>query len=170
MTVRGLKKGDGVSGGKERKTDNIDTHMSEEVDADVSEDGQTGDKNDIGDIYSSGRLRAVAGGREQKKKYSVSKAKFAGGERTACDDCRKKRIRCVHMAAADMALGVSNKDTKKHARENTAGCGGSTIERPIRQQVSAGGNGNADVRKSALKTAQVEIQEKVESRFHLHNP
>jgi hypothetical protein len=111
-----------------------------------------------------------AGGSEQKKKYSVSKAKFAGGERTACDDCRKKRIRCVHMAAAHTALGVPNKNTKKHAKEKTAGCGGSTIERPIRQQVSAGGNGNADIRKSALKTAQVEIQEKVESRFHLHNP
>jgi hypothetical protein len=57
---------------------------------------------------------------------------------------------------------VSNKNTKKHAKEKTAGCGGSTIERPIRQQVSSGGNGSADVRKSALETAQVEILQTVE--------
>jgi hypothetical protein len=150
----GLKKGDGASGGRGRKGNNIDAHISEEVDAGVLE--EKGDKNDIEDIHSSGRLRAVAGGREQKNKYSVSKAKVARGERTACDDCRKKRIRCVHMAAAHIALGASNKSTKKHAKEKTAGCGGSRIERPIRQQVSSGGNGSADVRKSALETAQVE--------------
>ena len=79
--MRGLKKGDGVSGGKERKTDNIDTHMSEEVDVDVLEDGQKGDKNDIGDIHSSGHLRSVVDDREQKNKYSV---KLARGERTEC--------------------------------------------------------------------------------------
>jgi len=158
----GLKKGAGASGGKGRKGDNIDAHMSEEVDADVLEDGQKGDKNAIGDIHSSGRLEAVAGGREQKNKYSVSKAKLARGERTACDDCRKKRIRCIHMAAAHLALGVSNKNTKKHAKEKTAGCGGSTIERPSPQQLSSGANASADVRKSALETAQVEILQTAE--------
>jgi hypothetical protein len=90
-----------------------------------------------------------AGGSEQKKKYSVSKRKVAGGAtnpRIACDDCRKKRIRCVHMAAAAIALGVSIKNTQKHAKDQNAR-NGSTI----------GGSGIGDVGKSAPLTAQVEI-------------
>ena len=106
-------------------------------------------------------------GREKKNKFSVSKAKIARVERTVCDDCRKKHIRCVHMTSTHIPLGVSTKNTKKHEKEKTAGCGGSTIECPIHQQVSSGGNGNTDVRKSALETVQVEILQTV---FHLHNP
>jgi len=90
-----------------------------------------------------------AGGSEQKKKYSVSIRKVAGGAtnpRIACDDCRKKRIRCVHMAAAAIALGVSIKNTQKHAKDQNAR-NGSTI----------GGSGIGDVGKSAPLTAQVEI-------------
>jgi hypothetical protein len=99
-----------------------------------AKEGPAGQVVDLGEVDASASCQPAS---EKKPSSSSSNVSSSfSNPRTACDDCRKKRIRCVHMAAAAVALGVSNKNSKEHAKEKTAG-GGSTIERPIRQQVSS---------------------------------
>lgn len=70
---------------------------------------------------------------EDDKKPSTTSSSVHTNPRAACDSCRQRRIRCVHMAAAAEAAGLKVPSPRKPEKQK-AGAG--AMQQPVRQLAS----------------------------------